>query len=202
MTLDDAPALVASGIRQHLAVVEASGRELGPAIEAFAELLVQTLERGGTVLTLGNGGSAADAQHLAAELIGRFRAERPPFAAMSLATDPSVVTCIANDYGYEEAFARQVRAFAKPGDLVIGFSTSGDSASVVAALEAGRAAGATTVALTGEGGGSAAAVADLLVAVPSRVTARVQEVHTLITHLVSERIDAWALDPPDTAGER
>lgn len=189
------PTTTEAAIRDHLAVVEAVAGDLCPAIDAFAELLVETYAAGGTLLAFGNGGSAAEAQHLAGELIGRYRDDRRPLPAVSLSTDPSVVTCIANDYGYDQVFARQVTALARPGDLVVGYSTSGESASVVEGLRAGRQAGARTAALTGERGGSAAAVADLLIAVPSSTTARIQEVHTLITHLVSERIDAWAAPP-------
>jgi D-sedoheptulose 7-phosphate isomerase len=197
---------IAAGMREHLGVVEAA-LALEPAIEAYAELLIRSLAAGGKVLTFGNGGSAADAQHLTGELIGRFRLTRRALPAVTLSVDPSVMTCIANDFGYDDVFARQVAALAAPTDLVIGFTTSGESRSVVAGLEAARAAGASTVALTGEGGGAAGRVADLTIAVPSARTARVQEVHTMITHLVSERIDAWvaaaeapAEAPPSDAG--
>jgi D-sedoheptulose 7-phosphate isomerase len=117
---------------------------------------------------------------------------RRPLAAVALSTDPSVVTCIANDFGYEQLFARQVEGLVGSDDVVVGFTTSGTSPNVVAGLAAGRDAGATTIALTGRDGRDAAAVADLVIAVPSDRTARIQEVHLLITHLISERIDAWA----------
>jgi D-sedoheptulose 7-phosphate isomerase len=186
-----APSDIVLGIREHLFVVEAAV-ELEPAIDAYAAHLVRAFEAGGKVLAFGNGGSAADAQHLAAELIGRYGVTRRPLAAVALSTDPSVVTCIGNDFGYEQLFARQVEGLARPEDVVVGFTTSGTSPNVVAGLAAARSAGATTIALTGRDGRDAAAVADLVVAVPSDRTARIQEVHLLITHLVSERIDAWA----------
>jgi D-sedoheptulose 7-phosphate isomerase len=188
----DAPSDIVLGIREHLFVVEAAV-ELEAAIEAYAAHLIGAFEAGGKVIAFGNGGSAADAQHLAAELIGRYGVTRRPLAAVALSTDPSVVTCIANDFGYEQVFARQVEGLARPGDVVVGFTTSGSSPNVVAGLRAARKIGATTIALTGRDGRDAAEVADLVVAVPSDRTARIQEVHLLITHLISERIDAWAV---------
>jgi D-sedoheptulose 7-phosphate isomerase len=187
----DTPSDIILGIREHLFVVEAAV-ELEAAIDAYASHLIRAFERGGKILVFGNGGSAADAQHLAAELIGRYGITRRPLAAVALSTDPSVVTCIANDFGYEQLFARQVEGLVRSDDAVVGFTTSGTSPNVVAGLAAGRDAGATTIALTGRDGRDAAAVADLVIAVPSDRTARIQEVHLLITHLISERIDAWA----------
>jgi len=186
-----APSDIVLGIREHLFVVEAAV-ELEPAIDAYATHLIRAFEAGGKVLAFGNGGSAADAQHLAAELIGRYGATRRPLAAIALSTDPSVVTCIGNDFGYEQLFARQVEGLVRPEDVVVGFTTSGTSPNVVAGLTAARGAGATTIALTGRDGRDAATVADLVLAVPSDRTARIQEAHLLITHLISERIDAWA----------
>ena len=127
-----------------------------------------------------------------AELIGHYRRDRRPLPAVALSTDPSVVTCIANDYAFDDVFARQVEALARPGDVVVGFTTSGRSANVVAGLAAGRAAGATTVLFTGRDGGPAAGHADLVLAAPADATARVQELHVLFLHLVSEVVDAWA----------
>jgi D-sedoheptulose 7-phosphate isomerase len=194
--MTEPPAALADGFREHLEVVEAA-RALSPAIEAYAEQLIRAFEGGKKVLAFGNGGSAADAQHLAGELMGRFSATRQPLAAVALSVDPSVMTCIANDFSFDEVFARQVAGLARPGDVVVGFTTSGSSRNVIAGLEAAKAAGATTIALTGEDPRAAAGVADLVVAVPSARTARIQEVHLLITHLVSERIDAWATRPED-----
>lgn len=175
----------------HLEVVGSIGRLL-PALVSVGTEICERLERGGTVFTFGNGGSAADAQHLAAELVGRYLRERRPLAAVSLSTDPSVTTCIANDYSYDEVFARQVSALAGPDDVVVAFSTSGNSPSVVAGLAAARARGAMTVLLTGGTGGQAAAHAGHLLAVASDATARVQEGHVLLLHLLSDLIDRWA----------
>jgi D-sedoheptulose 7-phosphate isomerase len=166
-----------------------------PIVEQLGRQLRETFDAGGRVYTFGNGGSAADAQHLAAELIGRYERTRRALPAVSLATDPSVVTCIANDFGYDEVFARQVAALARPGDVVVGFTTSGRSPSVVRGLAAARACGATTVLFGGGDGGPARAEADLALLVPSGTTARIQEMHVLLVHLLSEEIDAWASQP-------
>ena len=160
-----------------------------PDIARLSKLVQQSLTRGGKILLLGNGGSAADSQHIAAELVGRFQKERRGLAAIALTTDTSILTSVGNDYGYDHVFARQVEALCRPEDVLIGISTSGNSANVLRAIEAGRVIGATTVALTGEGGGKLAALCDLTLAVPSRVTARVQEAHILIGHILCELID-------------
>jgi D-sedoheptulose 7-phosphate isomerase len=160
-----------------------------PDINRLAELVQASLSRGGKILFMGNGGSAADSQHLAAELVGRFRKERRGLASIALSTDTSILTSVGNDYGFEHVFARQVEALCRPEDVLIGISTSGNSANVLRAIEAGKSIGATTVALTGEGGGKLAALCDLTLAVPSRVTARVQEAHILIGHILCELID-------------
>ncbi len=160
-----------------------------PDIARFAELIQATLSRGGKVLFMGNGGSAADSQHLAAELVGRFQTERRGLAAIALSTDTSILTSVGNDYGFERVFSRQVEALCRPDDLLVGISTSGNSANVLKAIEEGKKIGAVTVAMTGEGGGKLAAICDLTLAVPSRVTARVQEAHILIGHILCELID-------------
>jgi D-sedoheptulose 7-phosphate isomerase len=180
-------------LAEHAALVGAV-EPLLPLVDDLAARIRTSIETGGHVLTFGNGGSAADAQHLAAELIGRYLRTRRPLAASSLATDPSVVTCIANDFGYDEVFARQVEGLATPGDIVIGFTTSGRSPSVVRGLAAGRARGATTVLFGGGDGGAAKAEADLALVVPSTTTARVQEIHLLLLHLLSEEVDRWAAE--------
>ena len=158
-------------------------------ILAMAEALATAFARGGKLLVFGNGGSAADAQHLSAELVGRFQRERPGLAAIALSTDTSVLTSVANDYGYERLFARQVEALGQPGDVALGISTSGSSPNIVAALAAARARGLTTVALTGRDGGAAGRHADVHVNVPESSTARVQEVHRTILHIVCELIE-------------
>jgi D-sedoheptulose 7-phosphate isomerase len=167
-------------------------RAMVPSVAALGERLCEKLAAGGTLYTCGNGGSAADAQHLAAELLGRYLRERRGLRSVALTTDPSVVTCIANDYHYAEVFARQVTALAGPGDVVAGFTTSGRSPSVVRGLAAARERGATTVLFTGAGGEDLAAEVDHPFVVPSKQTARVQEMHVLLLHLVSEYIDRWA----------
>jgi D-sedoheptulose 7-phosphate isomerase len=148
--------------------------------------------------TFGNGGSAADAQHLAGELIGRYLRERRPLPAVALVGDAAVVSCIANDYAYDDVFARQVIALAGPKDLVLGFSTSGTSPAVVKGLAAARANGACSVAFTSVRGKDLAAAADLAVVVPAEETARIQEMHVLALHLVSELVDRWAAESGET----
>ncbi len=160
-----------------------------PAIETVADAMADALARGGRVIAFGNGGSAADAQHLAAELLGRARRERDALPALALASDAPTLTALGNDYGFAEVFARQVRAHARAGDVVVGISTSGASENVVRALAAANDRGAVTVLLGGGDGGGAAGVARHAILVPSSVTARVQEMHVLVIHLLCERID-------------
>ncbi len=174
--------------------VELAGRleELLPRAEEAVRVLVDAFAAGGRVYTLGNGGSAADSLHFAEELVARFKRERRPLPAQSLAADPTALTCIANDYEYSDVFARQVRAFARSGDVVVGFTTSGRSANVVRALEAAREAGATTILFGGGDGGPAAEHADVALVVPSDSTARVQEMHVLLLHVILDEVDEWA----------
>ena len=158
---------------------------LDALLPVIAELAAETaarLRRGGRVYFFGNGGSAADAQHWAAELSGRFYVDRPALPAFALGMNASEVTAIGNDYGYADVFARPLRGFAGPDDVAVGISTSGNSENVVRALTVAREKGALAVAFTGEGGGQMAAVADVLVAVPSRSTPRVQEAHEVLGH--------------------
>ncbi len=178
-------------LEEHRAVAAAMD-DLMPLVSDVIRRLCDAFANGGRVYTFGNGGSAADAQHLAAELIGHFRRDRRALPVQALSTDPSVMTAIANDYAYDEVFARQVEGLAGPGDVCVAFTTSGESVNVVRGLEAARRMGATAVALTGGTGGRAAAVADHAIVVPSGETARIQELHLLITHLVSELVDEWA----------
>jgi len=164
--------------------------------EANAGLLVaagrriaECLRSGGKVLTFGNGGSAADAQHLAAELVGRFLRERAALAALALTTDPSVTTAIANDMGYEQVFRRQVEAHGRPGDVAVGITTSGRSPNVVDALRLARERGLVSVGLTGGGGGRLAGAVDYLIDVPHRETARIQEVHVMVVHVLCQIVE-------------
>ena len=153
-----------------------------------AGLILQVYNQGGKVLIFGNGGSAASSQHLTGELLGRFKAERSPLPALALTADSMVLTCIGNDYAFDQIFARQVRALAQPGDLVIGLTTSGRSANVLEGLRAGRKCGALTIALTGEAG-LAEPVADHVLAIPTQPTANIQEEHDAIIHAWCEVID-------------
>ncbi|MGZ4354995.1 MAG: D-sedoheptulose-7-phosphate isomerase [Gaiellaceae bacterium] len=178
-------------LAEHLEV--ARGIEaLLPQVDAVAQRLVELYRGGGRLYTFGNGGSSADAQHFAEELVGRFRRERRPLPAQSLSSDAAALTCIANDFAFEDVFARQVEAFARPGDVVVGFSTSGRSPNVVRGLAAARAAGATTVLFAGGDGAPARDHADHALVVASASTARVQEMHVLLLHMLLDRVDAWA----------
>jgi D-sedoheptulose 7-phosphate isomerase len=160
----------------------------GAAILEAARRVAACFARGGKVLAFGNGGSAADAQHLVAELVGRFARERRALAAVALTTDTSVLTSIANDYAYDRVFVRQVEALGRPGDVALGISTSGRSPNVLAAIEAARAAGLATIALTGGDGGPIGLAADVHVNVPAP-TARAQEVHRTILHVICELVE-------------
>jgi D-sedoheptulose 7-phosphate isomerase len=163
--------------------------EQAEQVAAAARLMADTLQQGGKILLFGNGGSAADAQHLAAEFVNRFRIERPPLAALALTTDTSILTSIANDYDFIEVFAKQVRALGRPGDVAVGLSTSGNSPNVAHALKAARQLGLATLALSGGEGGPVAAAAELAIVVPSRSTPRIQEVHITIGHVLCDLVD-------------
>jgi D-sedoheptulose 7-phosphate isomerase len=178
-------------VDEHATLVERV-RDLVPEVEDAGRELCRRLDAGGVLYTCGNGGSAADAQHLVAELVGRYLRERRPLGAVALTTDPSVVTCIANDYDYDEIFARQVAALAGERDVVVGFTTSGTSRTVLRALDEARANGAYTMVFTGEGGAALAKVVNRAFVVPSGSTARIQEMHVMLLHLLSEVVDRWA----------
>ncbi len=171
-----------------------SASQVLPApIARAGEMLAASLRSGGKVLACGNGGSAADAQHFAAELVNRFERERSPLAGLALTTDTSNLTSIANDYAYDQVFAKQVRALGRSGDVLLAISTSGNSASVLEAMRAAHAGGLKIVALTGNGGGRMTALlgaADVHVCVPHHKTARIQEVHLLVLHCLCDAIDA------------
>lgn len=176
-------------LRAHARMVE-DMEDLLPEVRAVAELLVSRLAAGATVYWLGNGGSAADSLHFSAELVGRFRRERRARASVALTADPAAITSIANDYGFSEVFARQVEGLCREGDVVVGISTSGRSPNVAEALRAARALGAHTVALTGRDGGDLRDLADHCLRVPADETARIQEGHLLIGHLLCDHVEA------------
>jgi D-sedoheptulose 7-phosphate isomerase len=183
---------VRAAIALTTALMERMGRDeaLCAATAAAAAACVAVLKAGGKVMLCGNGGSAADAQHWAGELVSRFYYDRPGLAAVALTTDTSIMTAIGNDYGYERVFARQIEAIGVKGDVLFALSTSGNSPNIVAALEAARAKGITTVGFTGEGGGRMRALSDICICVPSGSTPRIQEGHEVIGHTICGMIEA------------
>lgn len=193
MPQPDVPSWMLDQLAEHREVA-AGVSDLLPAAVEVAERLIEAYRSGGVLYTFGNGGSAADAQHLSGELIGRYRRERRPLAAVTLTTDATVTSCIANDYSHGEVFSRQVRALARPGDVVAAFTTSGRSPNVVDGLRAARENGATAVLFGGGDGGPAAEHADHALLVPSRQTPRIQEMHTFLLHVISEMLDIWAYE--------
>jgi D-sedoheptulose 7-phosphate isomerase len=184
--------LVQSYFQEHEKIARRVSAELGPKILQVAKILCDAFAGGRKVLSMGNGGSAADAQHFAEEMIGRFLRDRRGLPAVALNTDGTAMTCISNDYGYEEVFARQVAALANSGDVVVGFSTSGNSQNVLKALRAARGKSAITVALLGNTGGKIAAEVDHAIIVPASITSHIQEMHIIIVHLLCDIVDRWA----------
>ena len=174
-------------IAEHIAVIESLSAQQSVLVRVAGKM-TRALLGGKKVLWCGNGGSAADSQHLAAELMGRFRRERRGLPSIALTTDTSILTAIGNDYGYEKVFQRQVEALCLPGDIVVGISTSGNSPNVCAALETAREIGAFTVAFTGEGG-AMASIADAVVCIASKDTARIQEGHILCGHMLCDWVE-------------
>lgn len=165
-------------------------RELTPVIVEACELATERVREGGKVIFCGNGGSAADAQHLAAELMGRFMIDRAPLAAMALNVNTSTITAIGNDYSYDEIFERQLRGIGRQGDVLIGLSTSGNSRNVICAIEAAREMGIFTIGLTGESGGGMSNLCDICIRVPSGSTPRIQEMHIAVGHSICEWVEA------------
>jgi D-sedoheptulose 7-phosphate isomerase len=171
-------------------------RSLGPTIAAAAQLLIAAIRAGNKVLFCGNGGSAADCQHLAAELVGRYRRDRRALPAIALTVDSSALTAIGNDYGFQDLFARQLAALARPGDVLVALSTSGNSENIILAVEMARRLDVTTIGLTGHGGGAMAARCDLCIHVPATETARIQEMHIAVGHLLCGFVED-AIDAPE-----
>ena len=184
-------------IAEHLVVV-GSLRNQEALLQRIAEEMTRAILAGKKVLWCGNGGSAADSQHLAAELMGRFRRERCAFPSIALTTDTSILTAIGNDYGYERVFQRQVEALCSKGDVLVGISTSGSSKNVCAAVQTARQIGAFTVAFTGQAGAEIAAIADVALCIPSNDTARIQEGHILCGHMLCDWVERsvceWQLE--------
>jgi len=160
-----------------------------PEIEEASRIVVETLKRGNKVLLCGNGGSASDAQHIAAELTGRYKSERRGLAGIALNTDSSAMTAISNDYGYDRVFDRQVEALAREGDLLIGISTSGDSLNIISAFAVAKLLGCKAIGLSGKGGGDMNRICHLNLVVPSDDTPRIQEMHILIGHILCQAVD-------------
>ena len=170
-----------TNLNEHMALFQQlSG--LDAAISQAIDACVQSLQKGGKLMLCGNGGSAADSQHLAAEFTGRFSQDRPPIAAVALSSDTSALTCIGNDYSFNDIFSRQVQALGKAGDCLIAISTSGNSGNVLSAVAAAQSLGISTIGLLGRDGGKLKAQCDVSIVVPSQVTARIQEAHILIGH--------------------
>jgi len=181
-------------LADHISVMERVVSDLMPTLEHVAIQLINCLVSGKKILVMGNGGSAADAQHFAAELVGRFVIERQALPAIALTTDSSILTAVGNDYGFEKIFQRQIQALANPGDLVLGISTSGNSLNILRGVDAARQQGCTTVGLLGSDGGEIATGVDYALIAPSKITAHVQEVHIVLLHLLCLLVDeAFAL---------
>lgn len=177
--------IVETRLAEHEAVLQAT-KAMAADIARAGAIIQQALSSGHKILFCGNGGSAADAQHLAAEIVGRFQKERRPYPAIALTVDTSILTAVANDYGYDTVFSRQVLALGNAGDVLVGISTSGNSANVVAAIAAARQKGMQVIGMTAIGGGKMKDRCDLCLAVPAKTTARAQEMHILIGHILCE----------------
>lgn len=180
-------------VSRYLQVVSDNFRALqsqSDIIARAAGCVGESLRGGGTVFFCGNGGSAADSQHLAAELVGRYKCERASLSAVALTVDSSALTAIANDYGYDEVFARQLSGLGRAGDILVAISTSGNSPNVIKALECARAKGIASIGLSGEGGGRMACYCDILIAVPHRDTNHIQEMHIAIGHMICDLVES------------
>ena len=183
--------MIFSRIDEHIQVIDSIRTEdMRARIAKAAEICRHAIQNGHKVLFCGNGGSAADSQHMAAEIVGRFVKEREGWPAIALTTDTSILTAVANDYGYDAVFSRQVEALCNSGDILVGLSTSGNSANIIAAINKAKQKGAKTIGMTGKDGGQMNNLCDININVPYGVTARVQEAHILIGHIICELIES------------
>lgn len=185
----DAYKLIEDTFTQHEAVMNRCRNELAPEIVSAGQAIRNALLQGGKIMLCGNGGSAADSQHIAAELIGHFKKERAPLHAVSLTTDTSILTSVGNDISFDDIFSRQVRGIAKAGDILIGISTSGNSQNVIKAVMAAKDCGCTTIAMAGRNGGQLAPLCDHRIVVPSDETPRIQEMHIMIGHILCDMLE-------------
>lgn len=192
--------LIGQRFAEACSVLRLAGEKLAGPLAQAAGVVARALRQGGGVYIFGNGGSAADAQHIAGELVGRFLLERRALRAVALSSDVSVLTCLANDYGYDRVFARQIEALGRQGDVAIGLSTSGRSANILAAIAAAREMGMKTVVFTGGGGGPAAGLADVLLDVPSDFTPYIQQCHVALYHLLCELVERELAQSPSAGG--
>jgi D-sedoheptulose 7-phosphate isomerase len=188
------PETLSAALRESAQIKMQLAEAQAGAILEVIDAVIAALARGNTIFFFGNGGSAADSQHLAAELVGRFTLERRPLPALALTTDTSILTSIGNDYGFDQIFLRQIQGLGRAGDVAIGLSTSGSSPNVLKAIDAARAGGMVTVALTGQSGGRLADRVDFCLRVPSKDTARIQESHITIGHLLCQGVDEALAD--------
>ena len=193
-TIDD---IIRRIFRESIQAKEAFLRDNLERVVRVVDVITEALKKGNKILLFGNGGSAADAQHIAGEFVNRFLIERPPLPAVALTTDTSVLTSIGNDYDFAEVFSKQVRALGQEGDIAWGFSTSGGSVNVIRALETAKKMGLVTIGFTGRDGGTVGMIADYHLNVPSNVTPRVQEVHIVVAHAICELVDWRLFQRPD-----
>ena len=181
--------IIKQELNEHLTTLDATMKSIGPALEVAANICIDSLKQGGKILIFGNGGSAADAQHIAAELVGRYKLERKGLSAIALSTDTSSLTAIANDYGYEHVFDRQIEALANPEDVAVGISTSGNSSNVINALQSAKNIGCKSIGLSGKFGGDMNKLCDVNLVIPAKDTARIQEMHILVGHIICHLIE-------------
>ena len=181
--------LINSVFNEHVNVAKETLKSVAAKIEESSDVIAKSIEFGGTIFWCGNGGSAADSQHIAAEFVGRFKKDRKPLRSIALTTDSSVLTCVANDYSYAEIFSRQLSALGRDGDILVVITTSGESENIKQALIQARKMGIKTIGLLGKKGGTCKDYVDLPLIIPSDITARIQETHILIEHLLCELVE-------------